>query len=296
MIKEFSFSGEMGKGRVAQKAAPYPKSRFYKEVTLQGPFETGQTAKLGDASCSGVCGVFPKGFYSICLDDYPLSVSDSRGGMETAVLCLPSLTLAEAVATEWERQGSFILPETMPLTDFFFAAYGGLCARAAALRDEMRAIAASDLICVRAAYPLGLLQRQAEIWDPVLTWVADRLNLYFPVVYGMTCLDLSQETDQILWDVLESLPPLACVALHRMSGLSASLLLALACAYDRLSSDSAWEAAHLDEDWTALQWGTDSEALQQRLFYKAQFDAAAFVVKELFALFEGLFPLNVEKH
>jgi chaperone required for assembly of F1-ATPase len=53
-------------------------------------------------------------------------------------------------------------------------------------------------------------------------------------------------------------------ALHVMTTLTGSALLALAVALKRLTPDQAWEAAHVDEDWQISQWGEDAEAAMRR--------------------------------
>ena len=44
-------------------------------------------------------------------------------------------------------------------------------------------------------------------------------------------------------------------AVHSITTLTGSALLALAVAHGRLSAEQAWAAAHVDEDWNMEQWG-----------------------------------------
>jgi len=46
----------------------------------------------------------------------------------------------------------------------------------------------------------------------------------------------------------------------------------------QLSSEAAWQAAHVDEDWNMEQWGKEELALQWRAFRFAEFAAAAMVL------------------
>ena len=64
-------------------------------------------------------------------------------------------------------------------------------------------------------------------------------------------------------------------ALHVMTALTGSALLALAVASGRLSPEKAWAAAHVDEDFQISQWGEDAEAKARRAARKRDFDAAA---------------------
>ena len=52
----------------------------------------------------------------------------------------------------------------------------------------------------------------------------------------------------------------ALTALHVMTTLTGSALLALAHARGRLGVEEAWAAAHVDEDWQIGRWGEDAEA------------------------------------
>jgi len=53
-------------------------------------------------------------------------------------------------------------------------------------------------------------------------------------------------------------------ALHVMTTLMGSALLALVHARGHLTADDAWAAAHIDEDWQISQWGEDAEAKARR--------------------------------
>ena len=47
-------------------------------------------------------------------------------------------------------------------------------------------------------------------------------------------------------------------ALHSVTTLTGSALLALALARGRITADEAWAAAHVDEDWNMEQWAATS--------------------------------------
>ena len=70
-------------------------------------------------------------------------------------------------------------------------------------------------------------------------------------------------------------------ALHSMTSLTGSALLALAADAGALSASEAWRAAHIDEDWNMEHWGEDAEAVQRRVFRKAEMMAAAALLRTL---------------
>jgi chaperone required for assembly of F1-ATPase len=68
-------------------------------------------------------------------------------------------------------------------------------------------------------------------------------------------------------------------ALHSVTTLTGSALLALALARGRITADEAWAAAHVDEDWNMEQWGRDELALERHAYRYAELQAAATVLK-----------------
>jgi len=67
----------------------------------------------------------------------------------------------------------------------------------------------------------------------------------------------------------------AVAALHVVTSLTGSALLALAHARGRLSAEQAWSAAHVDEGWQTSQWGEDAEAKARRDRRWAEMQAAS---------------------
>jgi len=68
-------------------------------------------------------------------------------------------------------------------------------------------------------------------------------------------------------------------AISSITSLTGSALLALAHADDAFDADAVWAAAHVDEDWQMSQWGQDELALARRDYRRAEFDAAATVLR-----------------
>jgi chaperone required for assembly of F1-ATPase len=69
--------------------------------------------------------------------------------------------------------------------------------------------------------------------------------------------------------------PFRMTALHTLTALSGSALIALMHAAGRLDCTKAWAAAHIDEDWQMAQWGEDYEAHRRRERRFAEFAAAS---------------------
>jgi chaperone required for assembly of F1-ATPase len=73
--------------------------------------------------------------------------------------------------------------------------------------------------------------------------------------------------------------PLALAALHVMTALTGSVLVALAYAAGRFDADRAWDAAHVDETYQESIWGEDQEAMVRRGNREADFRAASLVYR-----------------
>jgi chaperone required for assembly of F1-ATPase len=67
-------------------------------------------------------------------------------------------------------------------------------------------------------------------------------------------------------------------AVHAVTTITGSALLALALARGALDPEAVWTAAHVDEDWNMDQWGRDEMALARRAARLAEMQAAATVL------------------
>ena len=192
-----------------------------------------------------------------------------------AQLVLPTRALAEAVAQEWRAQGERLDPRTMPLTTLANSAIDGVVSREQAVVDDIMAHAGSDLLCYRAQGPRGLVEAQEKHWDPVLAWVKDALGA--PLVLAESIVHVAQPGSALdrLKQALSGRDPFSLAALHVMTALTGSALLALAVAQKRLTPEEAWAAAHVDENWQTGQWGEDAEAAERRKNEWRDFEAAA---------------------
>jgi len=192
-----------------------------------------------------------------------------------APLAAPTRALAEALAAEWDAQREHIDPAAMPLTRIANTAIDGVRGREAAVCADIARYAASDLLCYRASEPEGLARRQAEQWDPVLAWARTELGAGFRVAEGLMPMTQPEAAPAAVAAALEELDAFALAALHTMTTLMGSALLALAQARGRLSAEAAWAAAHVDEDWQIARWGEDAQAAARRRRQWTEMEAAS---------------------
>jgi chaperone required for assembly of F1-ATPase len=170
-------------------------------------------------------------------------------------------------------------PKTMPVARIVNSALDGVADRLSDVVAEIVKYAGSDLLCYRADQPEGLVARQSAAWDPVLAWVEERFGVRMRLAGGVMPIDQDARTRAAIGGGLEGLSPLAAAALHTITGLTGSALLALAVHEGRLSIDEAWNAAHVDEDWNIAQWGEDEEAKLRRADRYADMRAAAAILE-----------------
>ncbi len=195
-------------------------------------------------------------------------------------LALPNRGLAAAVAEEWARQGTDIDPATMPVTRIVNSAIDGVSARWDEVVTDVVKYAGSDLTCYRAGTPERLVAEQGAAWDPIIDWARDTLGARFALAEGVMHVDQPAEALAAVRSRVERVSsPFALAALHVMTTLTGSVLIALAHADGRIDADAAWSAAHADERYQESVWGEDYEAGERRRIREADFKAASQVYR-----------------
>ena len=248
----FVESGERNPLKSAQRdmKRPLPK-RFYKDVSVQ---------PSGDG-------------FGLALDGKPVRTP------ARAALVVPVKSLAEAVAEEWRAQGEEINPAQMPKTRLVNTALDGVSREIAAVTAEIAKFAGSDLVCYRAGAPESLVAEQNAAWNPVLDFARERFSARFVCSEGVMFVAQPDESLNSIFRAVEALGEgrngaFRLAALHVMTTLTGSALIALALAHGGLDFEAAWAAAHVDEDHQMRLWGADDEALARRAARKAEMRAA----------------------
>jgi chaperone required for assembly of F1-ATPase len=219
-----------------QMKNPLPK-RFYKDVGIGA-----------DA-----------GRFTIELDGRPVKTPAKK------LLAVPNCAAAELVAREWRDQAEVIDPGRMPITRLVNSSLDGVANELDAVLADIVKYAGTDLLCYRADAPQSLVDAQAAKWDPVLYWAADTLGARFILAEGIIHREQPASAIEAYARALGKYrDPLAVGALHTITSLTGSALLALARAEGYLTAEEVWTAAHADEDWNIEQWGSDAEAEARR--------------------------------
>ena len=218
----------------------------------------------------------PKRFYkSVAVTDQLGIALDGRHVKTPlkAALVLPTRPLAEAVAAEWDAQVDVINPHAMPLTKLANTANDRATTEKSKIAAEILEFAGSDMVCYRAESPAGLVKHQTTHWDPIIAWAKADLKVDFATVNTITHRRQSPAALQALEAHITSLDPFSFVAVHNLSTLTGSALLAAMTAAGKIPADAAWLAANVDEDWQIETWGEDVEASARRAGRLHEFSA-----------------------
>jgi chaperone required for assembly of F1-ATPase len=188
--------------------------------------------------------------------------------------------LAQALAAEWDAQRDVIDPAAMPVTRILNVGIDAIDAARAAVIDDVARFAQSDLVCYRAGEPARLVAEQAAAWDPILAFAARDLRARFVLSEGVMFVEQPAASLAAVRAAVEREPsPIRLAALHVMTTLTGSVLIALAHAAGEIDADGAWAAAHVDEMYQESVWGEDDEASQRRAIRRRDFDAASTVYR-----------------
>lgn len=213
-----------------------------------------------------------EGNFRILLDGKPVKTPARR------ILAAPSRALAQAIAQEWDAQTDVIDPSKMPLTRLSNSIIDGVVDAPGPVAEEIEKFLGSDLLFYRADGPEGLTKAQERHWDPVVAWARDDLGARFVLAEGVVFAPQPQEA---IAAARRAIPQNAWMlgAVHSVTTLTGSALLALALAAGRLDVDATWAAARVDEDWNLATWGRDEAALSRRALRFSEMQAAAQVFK-----------------
>jgi chaperone required for assembly of F1-ATPase len=231
-------------------ARPQLRKRFY------------QQAHVGEAAGGGV---------PLLLDGKPVKTPARRP------LAAPTRALAEKIAEEWNAQAEVIDPARMPLTRLANAVIDAVADQPKAVAAEIANYLGSDLLCYRADMPEGLVERQARAWDPILAWARQALGARFVLARGVVHVAQPEPAIAAMRAIIPS-ESWRLGAVSAITTVTGSAVLALALERGALDADTAWAAAHVDEDWQMSQWGRDDAALERRAYHYADFQAAATVL------------------
>jgi len=198
--------------------------------------------------------------WAVMLDGRPMRLP---GG---AALRLESRALAEALAAEWAAagqgaRGGTFGPDDVPLTRIAGTMIERVAPDRAATIAALAAYAEHDLLCYRAApFPDPLMPaRQAEQWDPWVTWARTTHGLPLTCTQGVMPLPRAPDLVARAAAVLAPCSNAVLAGLGVAVPVSGSFVLGLALALGAIDAERTVALATLDEESQLSVWGEDPE-------------------------------------
>ncbi|GAX80403.1 hypothetical protein CEUSTIGMA_g7842.t1 [Chlamydomonas eustigma] len=232
--------GDLAKDRLRAKLSGL--KRFYKTVDIR---------KAPDDQGLG---------YTLHLGRYPIKTPGRN------LLILPSLPLALAVGMEWEwQESSKPASHTMPIMSLCATAIDQPKPREKVIESLLKYIHTDSALCRYEPGPIA--QRQAEVFDPVISWVKEDLG-WSSLHHSESIFGTQQQEDVVLGarTLLTSLDCWHLAAVEQLTYCGKSLLLALALARGKLGLKEGMRAARLEEllqleEWGEVEAGHDLDAV-----------------------------------
>ena len=215
--------------------------------------------------------------YATVTGDGPFGVALDGRPLRTPArvpLAVPTRSLAEAIAGEWQAQGEKIDPRSLPLSGFANAAIDRVAADHAGFAKRLATYAESELIAYRADGPASLLAAQATAWDPWVEWLARRYDVGLTITTGIMHVAQPPATLTRLHTAFAAFTPFQLAPLDPIVTITGSAVLALAVAEGEIEAQAAYDIAHVDALWQEQQWGRDPLAEKAEAERRADLDAA----------------------
>ena len=192
---------------------------------------------------------------------------------------LPSAALAEALATEWAGQGEDIDPASFPMRDMADYAIDIIAPAPQAVIEKLGEYGDTDTLLYRADPDEPLYARQQEVWEPIVSALEQSEGITFKRVSGIMHAAQDERAIEALRAHLSTLSPFALAGVETMTSLAASLIIGISAICEGADAKALWEAASLEEEWQAQQWGRDEEAEERRARRTADFLRASEFVR-----------------
>lgn len=213
------------------------------------------------------------GGYAVCLDGRRVRSPARRD------LAIPNRALADAVAAEWDTQPETVDPRAMPMMSLVATAADRVGPQRDHVISTIAGYAESDLLCYRAEEPKDLVQRQNEIWQPLLDWCDDNFNARLQVTAGIMPVRQDRAVVAAIQGAVAGYEDLPMTALHEFTAISGSIVVGLAIAEGRIGAEEGVAVAQLDEAFQIERNGEDEEAMERLANMRADIHSAATFLK-----------------
>ncbi|MAY19069.1 MAG: molecular chaperone [Erythrobacteraceae bacterium] len=184
---------------------------------------------------------------------------------------VPTEALARALAAEWDAQGEKIDAQSLPLRDMTDYAIDIVAPDQASVVEKIVAYGDTDTLLYRADPDEPLYVRQQEVWEPIVSGFEQLHGISYVRVSGIIHREQHAATLDKLRELVAAQSPFAMASLEAMASLAASLLVGLNALDPDADGEALWQAASLEEEWQAEQWGREEEAEERRVKRQSDF-------------------------
>ncbi|XP_025014494.2 ATP synthase mitochondrial F1 complex assembly factor 2 [Ricinus communis] len=192
--------------------------------------------------------------YTVMLDYRTLKTPSKKP------LKLPTLSLAKAIAAEWDcQQTDGIRPFTMPLMKLACTALERVPLTRLKIIENLMKKFNQDLVFCRAPedndLTSGVYERQVEKIDPLLDWVKSEFG-FKPVVYSSFFGGKQEEgLVKAIEDLLKKTDNCELAAIDAIAASAHSLVIAIGIVRGKLDIEEAIQLIRLEEDLQVDRWG-----------------------------------------
>lgn len=179
---------------------------------------------------------------------------------------VPTPTLAQKLAEEWDVQSETLDPSKFVLRDMTDYAIDVVSADIPAHAGKITQFGDTDTLLYRADPDEHLYAKQQDVWEPIVRAFEARHGISMTRVSGIMHKPQSEQALVKLRTKLEALSGFELAAVESMTSLAASLIIALSVIEAETQADAIelWRAASLEEEWQVDLWGRDLEAEDRR--------------------------------
>ncbi len=177
--------------------------------------------------------------------------------------------VAHLIAKEWAAQDDLIRPDTMPVTRLVNVTLELTPKNRDKLIDEAKAYGRTDLLCYRAEGRSDLVQRQTDLWDPILEWSQSR-GIALKTTQSISAIEQDPMAIEAIGQYASSKSDLELTLFIHLTAVYGSVILALAVMERHLAGSRAFELSRLDALYQIEKWGEDEEAAENAAGLKAE--------------------------
>jgi len=169
---------------------------------------------------------------------------------------------ADLLAAEWQAQGEYILPETMPVTRLLNVATERTPKNRDAIIAEAVKYAGTDLLSYRSE-DRPLFDRQTAQWDPILDWAATTHKTKLKTTVGIMAIEQDADSLKTVEKFAGRLDNINLTLMMHFTAVFGSAILAMAVMDRHVSAAQALDLSRLDEIFQIERWGQDDEAKER---------------------------------